>query len=610
MRVICTNKQQVWPVLLIGILLSLISLSAVAQQRVVADKIIAPTLIQFYDWQTLSVDEHENLLQRPPPWQLIERYQQDRKLSLLAEARLYKANFIIGWHYRTRDLAISIGALQGADEVYINGFRVDDSGSGDYDLSFQHGARVYRLPRNKTWFSWLNDAKENELLIKLSAQKSGQLLNIKQVEIGDYETLALIARDTDSNLKVVQGAAISLLCIVILFIIFLHLNQYNNRANTLFGVFVFFTSLSILLSSQFLNAPRYDGELLLALSTSIDFIACMVFLRFIADKFNLVSAGFEIKFAIVGMLMSAFVIVFTHHFSAPLGVNIILLMWVIVLFITIGYRVLRTILLNGVVHRAVICALFIMFIGIVVNAFCAGAAWTLTPYHQGAILSAIFLLYAIAQDFKRMTLSIHNMSSRLVNIREMERARLTRDIHDGVGQGLATIGLFISMNLDKFEPQVASALKQEVERTSTTLKSVIRNLKPIEIEDGDASDAIIKLAQHLCSIAQIELQVIQHDKAQVALETAYQLYRIGQEALNNSLKHGACSVIRIAIKKQRGLLIVSIVDNGKGITKQSGSVGYGLSSMHDRAVLINALLRIDNAMDGGTQVYLEVPIND
>lgn len=606
----CTNKKAQWTAMLIAILLSLLSLSAMAQQQVVADKIIAPTLIQFYDWKTHPVDDHENVLKLSPPWQLLEHYQQDNSPSLLAEARLYRAHFIIGWHYRTRDLAISIGPLQGTDEVYINGFRVDDSAGGDYDLFFQHGTRVYRLPRNKTWFSWLNDAKENELLIKLSAKKSGHLLNIEQVKIGDYETLALIARDTDSTIKVVQGAAISLLFIVILFIIFLHVNQYNNRANTLFGVFVFLISLSILFSSQFLNAPHYDGDLLLALSTSLDFIACIVFLSFMADKFNLVIGGGEAKLITIGGLSSGGLIVFIHYFSGQLGLNVIFMMLVMVLFFVIGYRVLYIMRLNGVVHRSILCALLIMFVGIVINAFCAGASWTLTPYHQGAILSAIFLLYVIAQDFKKMTLSIHSMSSRLVNIREMERARLTRDIHDGVGRGLATIGLFISMNLDKFEPQVASALKEEVDRTSTTLKSVIRHLKPIEIEDGDASAAIIKLAQHLCSIAKIELQIVQRDKAQVALETAYQLYRIGQEALNNSLKHGACSVIRIAIKKQRGLLIISLTDNGKGITKQPDNAGYGLSSMHDRALLIGALLRIDNTTEGGTQVCLEVPIND
>jgi signal transduction histidine kinase len=55
---------------------------------------------------------------------------------------------------------------------------------------------------------------------------------------------------------------------------------------------------------------------------------------------------------------------------------------------------------------------------------------------------------------------------------------------------------------------------------------------------------------------------------------------------------------------------MSISDNGKGIVKQTDDLGYGLSSMQERTLLIRGELRISNSVLGGTEVYVEVPIND
>ena len=69
-------------------------------------------------------------------------------------------------------------------------------------------------------------------------------------------------------------------------------------------------------------------------------------------------------------------------------------------------------------------------------------------------------------------------------------------------------------------------------------------------------------------------------------------------------------MITIDIQRDLYLLKMSISDNGKGITKQTDDLGYGLSSMQERTLLIRGELRINNNSDGGTQVYLEVPVND
>ncbi|AAZ25071.1 sensor histidine kinase [Colwellia psychrerythraea] len=606
------NKQKQLVIILISLLLTFTSQASLASDTTILNEIINPQLIHIYEWETLSVYEKENVSQKPANWDSAESFYGSTRLSLLGEERFYRAKFTIGWHHRTRNLAISVGPLKGTDEVYINGFRVDDSGSGDYDLFFQNSYRVYRLPRNKTWFSWFNYTKENELLIKLSSSKRGQVLDSDYVEIGDYETLALKSRDFDSTIKTSQGSAIALLFMLILFIIFLHVNQYNKKSNTLFGFFIFYLSLSIASTSLFLNGPEYDGELLLSLSACLDLVSLVVFIKIVSDKFDLNISHYkrnEKSIKIFGTVSVLCILIFSDIFFAQKWFNLIIyIVMLLVVISTIHQLVIgRNI---GGANYSIVSALMIMFLGVAFNGLWGGNSWPISPYHIGAILSSIFLLYSIAQDFKKMTLSMHAMSSRLVNIREIERARLTRDIHDGVGQGLATIRLFITMNINNFEPQLGISLKNEVDQTSNTLKSVIRNLKPIEMDDGNPSEAIIELARHLCEIAQIEMKVIHSDKADMNTENAYQLYRIGQEALNNSIKHSCCTLITIDIQRDRDRLIMSISDNGKGIKKQVENLGYGLSSMQERALLIGGQLRINNAIDSGVQVFLEVPIND
>lgn len=575
-----------------------------------ATDIINPKLVSISTWRLYNDSSQDEFLIKEYDTNSNKNNLSKTPYSLVSYNKSYKASFIIGWHHRTRELAISIGPLKGNDEIYINGFRVDKADNSSFDYIFENSYRVYRIPRNKVWFSWFNYAKENELIIKTSSSKNGQAIDLNQVEIGDYETLALKARDFDSTTKTIQGSAIAFIFILVLFTIFLRINKYENKSNELFGVFVFLISLSIGTTSLFLSGLPINDDFLLAISTGLDFLSIVIILRIASYKFNLNSFTAERAIEITGFIINIFLIFLSSNKNIQsYGGIIISIISIIIISLTI-YQILTNNFIGLGANNSIFTALTIILLSTITNYFLGGNSWPLTPYHIGAILASIFLLYSIAQDFKKMTLSMYRLSSRLVNIREIERARLTRDIHDGVGQGLATIRLYISMNIDKFEPQLGASLKQEVDHTSNTLKSVIRNLKPIEIDDGNPTEALVQLARHLCEIAKIELKIANADEVDMSSESAYQLYRIGQEALNNSIKHSRGSLITIDIKKDHRTLKVTIADNGKGITKEVDDLGYGLSSMQERALLIRANLRVTNSMQGGTAVHLEVPIND
>jgi signal transduction histidine kinase len=576
------------------------------------DDIIDPTLIRISHWQVLSNAPRS---QAPPATQGADWIPLARAPVLSArmpgrDIRWFSADFTLGWHHKTRDLAISIGALRGADTVFVNGTWI--GGSGAFDNGFHAPAaktRVYRLPRNRLWFSFLDFERSNRLLIGIRSDVEPIEVDVGAVEIGDYEVLALKARDADTGIKIIQGAAVTLLLLLSVFSLFLRLNGYRSLANNLFGLFALVLSLSIAATSLLLYDLGMPGQWARAATLGLDLCAMALFVRFVRNEASMRTVGVYRLLEVMGLALLIVMLLLPydglgHWLEFALKLLVVLLSLAALLDCIRGYRRGRG------VGRDILVALAVVIAGAVLNLFWAGNHWPLTPYHGAVTFVAVFLLYDVARNFKAMTLSMQSLSSRLVSIREKERARLTRDIHDGVGQGLSTLKLFITMNMNKFEPELGSTLKNEIDRTSTTLKSVIRNLKPIEVDNGSPVDALVELARHLCGLAGIELEVGRVERARMNPETAYQVYRVGQEALNNALKHSGASRISLDFERRGKIFSLSITDNGSGLSPAGGGEGYGLSSMRERALIVDGLLQVCTVPEGGTRIYLEVPIRD
>ena len=94
----------------------------------------------------------------------------------------------------------------------------------------------------------------------------------------------------------------------------------------------------------------------------------------------------------------------------------------------------------------------------------------------------------------------------------------------------------------------------------------------------------------------------------VPLETSNHLYRIAQEAVNNALKHGAPSLVRVALNVDVERVRVEVSDDGSGIACAAATDdGLGLRSMHDRAAAISAVLTVAPSDLGGTMIRCECP---
>jgi len=212
-------------------------------------------------------------------------------------------------------------------------------------------------------------------------------------------------------------------------------------------------------------------------------------------------------------------------------------------------------------------------------------------------------------------LATHNQS-----LRETERARIARDIHDEMGQHLTAlkIDLFhIAKDLKGkgARQEAARNIESAIGLVDSAIQSVRRisaELRPSILDDLGIASAIEWQLQEFQSRTRIRCAIRRPDE-DVPLEPdcSTQVFRIFQEVLTNIARHANASAVRVGIKQENGHLVLNVRDNGKGITQQQimarGSLG--LLGMRERALQVNGELSIRGLRGKGTSVSLRVPIS-
>ncbi len=212
------------------------------------------------------------------------------------------------------------------------------------------------------------------------------------------------------------------------------------------------------------------------------------------------------------------------------------------------------------------------------------------------------------------------MQSEVLQIAEAEQRRIGQELHDDAQQQLSALTMIARNTADSITPFLTqtpelATVQAKVERlarglreANQSLREVARGLVPLQIDAHGLRDALERLATQVSETQELTCQCV-FDKA-VDVEDAVaatHLYRIAQEAVNNSLKHGSASRIEISLKVQREMLTLEIVDNGAGISESDDRRGRGLQIMGYRAGLIGAVLSVRRAGSTGTIVSCSLP---
>ena len=224
-------------------------------------------------------------------------------------------------------------------------------------------------------------------------------------------------------------------------------------------------------------------------------------------------------------------------------------------------------------------------------------------------------------DLRITSEQLRALSARLQSAREEEGTRIAREIHDELGSMLTglkwdieEISRMLSTQPGKSQLAVmrkkVRALIKLTDKSVSTLRRIASELRPSVLDLGLAA-AIEWQAQQFqartgmvcdydCSMEDVELSV----------EQSTAVFRIFQEALTNVLRHAQATSINIKINKEKSNFVLSVSDNGRGIThgEKSGRQSLGILGMRERAHLIGGEVSITSAKGQGTVVTLRVPI--
>jgi len=210
---------------------------------------------------------------------------------------------------------------------------------------------------------------------------------------------------------------------------------------------------------------------------------------------------------------------------------------------------------------------------------------------------------------------------RLANAQEQERRRISREMHDSLGQHLTalTIGLKrvqadadcpppLFMQLEQLRA-TAFKLDEEIDRLSY-------ELRPRALDDLGLGPALRRHAQAWSQESGIAVEVhmrgIENERLPATIETT--AYRITQEAFTNILKHANATQVSILAEKREDELRVIVEDNGSGFDPEStlattDARSIGLKGMAERAALVAGQLEIESAPGKGATIYLTIPLN-
>jgi len=198
-----------------------------------------------------------------------------------------------------------------------------------------------------------------------------------------------------------------------------------------------------------------------------------------------------------------------------------------------------------------------------------------------------------------------------------ERNRLAREIHDTLAQSFAGIVLHsevLGASLAVNKQRCAKALSQIQKLARSGLEEARRSvqaLRPKALDGNTLPEALRQAAIRLNDDAKLSCQFRQRgNKIHLSSEIQNELFRIGQEALTNVVKHAQAKSVCITLVSQARRVSLSIKDDGIGFATakpHDQNHGFGLGTMRERAQGIGGRFRVESRPGSGTTIRVEVP---
>ncbi|WP_296449413.1 histidine kinase [Rhodoferax sp. UBA5149] len=233
-----------------------------------------------------------------------------------------------------------------------------------------------------------------------------------------------------------------------------------------------------------------------------------------------------------------------------------------------------------------------------------------------AVLRDVTQHRLVEVELREVNRQLRKLSASLQFVREEERTRISRELHDELGQQLTGLKLSLSWLGTRLKdgrsatPDMVDEMRYLLDTAITSVRRISTELRPLILDDLGFGEALswqtLEFAKRSALEVTLNLQAANDVQGD---ELATALFRIVQESLTNVARHANATKVKIDLVLEGGKLVLTVNDDGQGIQDNAKKGGIGLVSMRERANSIGAQFNIISGPGAGTTIEVTIPIN-
>lgn len=201
-----------------------------------------------------------------------------------------------------------------------------------------------------------------------------------------------------------------------------------------------------------------------------------------------------------------------------------------------------------------------------------------------------------------------NTKRLMVDGLENERRRLSRELHDGIGPLLTSLKFYIENRIES--PTQKDEMKKILDATISEIRLMSNALMPSTLDDFGVGVALTNFVDNIKKTSGISIKfedLTKEANSKITKNQAINMFRIGQELINNTLKHSKAKNIRITLSEFDDFISLFYFDDGEGFNINTVKLGSGIINMKERVEICNGEIKIKSKR-GNTTFEIELPI--
>jgi signal transduction histidine kinase len=227
----------------------------------------------------------------------------------------------------------------------------------------------------------------------------------------------------------------------------------------------------------------------------------------------------------------------------------------------------------------------------------------------------------LMEDLARREEQVRRLAEHMLHVEEMERRRISRELHDEAGQSLLCIRLqmeLVEQALPESEGEWRAKLREArdlTERTILEMRRLIAALSPAVLEQLGLGAALRQLVNRFQRLHQCRVRLQLSKMGALPQQIEIIAYRLVQECFNNIGKHSQATSVNISLASADQKLKLTVEDNGVGFNVEEALAkreSFGLSGMRERVALLGGEFSVESRTEGskrGTKISIELPIS-